>query len=174
MAVERITLRGSEWRRYYAPVLICVYLVALCVTLTLTGLFLPRRGDMLAMMAAGSFGILMSALVGLLFWVTQRRALEFRVLATGRDAWLNFEHLKAAALGFGWRVAGEEQGRWLQAFTPATLFADGDLVAIECRGREVLLASIPDLDIGFSRQAIRRCREHCDRLAEAAGIAAVR
>ncbi len=38
-------------------------------------------------------------------------------------------------------------------------------MAVECRDREVRIVSIPDLDIGFSRAALKRCREHCERLA---------
>jgi len=96
----------------------------------------------------------------------QRRALEYRILTSPMGAAQTYKRVRAAALAFGQRVAARERGRWLQAWTPGTVFADGELVAVECRGREVWIASIPDLDVGFSRAALRRCREHLARLTE--------
>jgi hypothetical protein len=50
----------------------------------------------------------------------------------------------------GWYVTAEEPGRRLQARTPGSVLSEGEIVAVQFRQRDVLVASICDPGVGFS------------------------
>jgi len=157
---ERLELAGTERVRYFAPTAICFYLATLCAMLIVTSAFLVHMQDAVAVTAAGVFGLLSSGGLGVVFWRAQRRDLLYERVATASEASRNFEAVRSAALGAGWRITEEEPARRLVAQTAHSLLTVGERVAVRFRDREVLIASICDPSVGFSLVGRRRCEAH--------------
>jgi hypothetical protein len=160
MTMERLQLVGWDRARYFMPTVICLYLTLLCLGLVVTSAFLANLQNTIAVAAAGLFGVLLSGGLGLALWAAQRRDLRYVTVETLADAAANFEIVQAAALGAGWRIVRADPGRRLEACTSVLLLDEGERVAVQFRGRDVLVASICDPSVGFSLVGRRHCGEH--------------
>lgn len=166
MNTERLKLTGVDRLRYFVPTAICIYLAALCAVLIVTSVFIVSLQNAVAITVAGLFGLLLSSGLGLLFWRTQRRDLQFLRVATTSGAQSNFEAVRSAVDRAGWRILVEHPGRRLEAQTSGALLNVGERVAVQFRGSVVLIASICDPSIGFSLAGRRHCARHREFLRE--------
>jgi len=157
---DRLELTRTERARYFAPTLFCGFLVALCLGLVITSLYLEKLQDAAAVAAVGVFGMLVAGALGAVLYRGQRRDLRYSSTATAATAESNFEAVSAAAAGAGWRITRAEPARRLEAQTTGTLLDVGERVAVQFRGAEVRVASICDPSVGFSLTGRRRCEEH--------------
>jgi len=157
MHAERLQLAGVERAKYFAPVAICVYLAALCVALIITSAFLENMRDAIAITAAGLFGLMVSGGLGAAILRTQLRELRYVVIRTAGSAESNFESVRAQAEQLGWQVISQEPGRLLRARTRGSILSEGEIVSVQFRQSEVLVASICDPGVGFSLVGRRRC-----------------
>jgi hypothetical protein len=153
-------LVGADRARYFAPTVICVYLSVLCLVLIVTSMFLVNKQDAVAVTAAGIFGLLLSAGLGLLFWRAQRRDLMYETICTPSDALSNFRWVLGAAQAAGWHILREEPAQQIDARSCGSLLNVGERIAVQFRGSDVLVASICDPSIGFSLVGRRHCGEH--------------
>ena len=160
MLTQRMELRGTEKAKYFAATTICVYLATLCAALIVTSAFFSKMQDAIAVTAAGLFGLLMSGLLGLAIFCSQRRELRYDRVVTSTDAGSNFRAVRAALLDFEWRITCELPERQLDAQTADSRFTVGERVQIRFAGSDVLVASICDPSVGFSLVGRRRCAEH--------------
>jgi hypothetical protein len=160
MNAERMELTGLDRLRYFVPTAICIYLAALCVVLIVTSAFIVSLPNAVAVTVAGSFGLLMSGGLGLIFWRAQRRDLQFLRITTSSDAQSNFEAVRSAVDRAGWRLLVQDPGRRLVAQTSGALLDVGERVAVQFRDSDVLVASICDPSIGFSLAGRRHCADH--------------
>jgi hypothetical protein len=160
MNAERMELTGMDRLRYFVPTAICIYLAALCVVLIVTSAFIVSLPNAVAVTVAGSFGLLMSGGLGLIFWRAQRRDLQFLRITTSSDAQSNFEAVRSAVDRAGWRLLVQDPGRRLVAQTSGALLDVGERVAVQFRDDDVLVASICDPSIGFSLAGRRHCADH--------------
>ena len=162
MLVQRMELKGAERAKYFAATIICVYLAALCAALIVTSAVFSTMQDAAAVTAAGLFGLVMSGLLGLAFFWSQRRELQYDRIVTSNDSGTNFRAVRASILAAQWRVISELPDRQLDAQTADSRFAVGERVQIRFAGSDVLVASICDPSVGFSLVGRRRCAEHRD------------
>ena len=161
MNAERLKLTGVDRLRYFAPTAICIYLAVLCVVLIITSAFIVSLQNAVAITVAGLFGLLLSSGLGVLFWRTQRRDLQFLRVATTSDAQSNFEAVRSAVDRAGWRILVEDtRAQTRGPDVGYALLKVGERVAVLFRGREVLIASICDPSIGFSLAGRRHCAVH--------------
>jgi hypothetical protein len=160
MRVERLKLYGADWARYFAPVGFCAYLAAMCVALIVTSAFLDDVGEALAVTAAAVFGLLLSGGLGFGMLAMQLRELRYLTVPTAFDPESDFELIAQLSRGLGWQLTCEQPGRRLDAHTRGSLLQLGELVVVQFRPRQVLIASICDPSVGFSLVGRRRCREN--------------
>jgi hypothetical protein len=160
MQVERLKLYGSDWVRYFAPVGFCAYLAAMCLALIVTSAFLHNRGEAVAVTAAAVFGLLLSFALGLGMLGMQLHELRYLAVPTAFDPESDFELVARLSRGLGWRLTCEEPGRRLDARTQGSLLQQGELVVVQFRRRQVLIASICDPSVGFSLVGRRRCQQN--------------
>lgn len=160
MRRERLQLVGSDRTRYYAPVAICVYLAGLCAATIVTSAFLRDHHESIAVSAAGLFGLMMSCALGAALLFTQLRELRFVSVHTHSDAQSQYQRILALARDQGWRITGDEAGQRLEARTTGSVLDAGELVVVQFRPDEVLVASICDPSIGFSLVGQRRCQHN--------------
>lgn len=158
--MQRMELKGADKAKYFAATAICAYLAALCAALIVTSAFFSKMQDAVAVTAAGLFGLVMSALLGLAFFCSQRRELRYDRIVTSNDAGTNFSAVRAALLDVQWRITSELPDRQLDAQTADSRFTVGERVQIRFAGSDVLVASICDPSVGFSLVGRRRCAEH--------------
>jgi hypothetical protein len=167
MRRERLKLVGGDWARYFAPVAICIYVAAICAALIVTSTFLSNRHEGVAISAAGVFGMLMSCALGAALLYMQLRELRYVAVHTHRDASTQYQRVLALARDQGWRVTGEHTGQRLEARTVGSVLDAGELVVVQFRPDEVLVASICDPSIGFSLVGQRRCQHHRELVCHA-------
>jgi hypothetical protein len=160
MSGERMELAGFERLRYFAPTAICVYLAVICLALLVTSAFLGRMPYALAVTASGIYGLIISGGLGLLFWRAQRHDLRFERIRTETAESANFAAVRTAALKAGWSIRREVEPRLLEAQTSGGILEAGERVVVQCRGDEVLVASICDPTVGFTLSGRRSCRAH--------------
>jgi hypothetical protein len=160
MNAERVKLTGLDRLRYFVPTAICAYLATLCIVLIVTSAFIVRLQNAIAVAVAGTFGLVLSSCLGLIFWRAQRRDLQFVRFATSSDARSNFEAVRSAVDRAGWRMLVREPERRLVAQTSGALLDVGERVIVEFCGSDVLVASICDPSIGFSLAGRRHCADH--------------
>jgi len=153
-------LAGFERLRYFAPTAMCVYLAVICLALLVTSLFLGKLKIAPAVTASGIYGLMVSGGLALAFWSAQRRDLRFEHIATETGEAVNFAAARAAALGAGWSIRHEVAPRLIEAQTAGGILAVGERVVVQCRGYEVLVASICDPTVGFTLSGRRSCRAH--------------
>jgi hypothetical protein len=151
---------GFDWWRYFAPSLICSYLVLMCVALLVTSWFLPHNQSSLTIGATAIYGLLFSGLVGWLFLRAQRRDLRFQRIPTETHAASYFVAVRAAILDAGWEIRVERVGAHIEAQTVGTFLLRGERISVEFVGYEVLVASICDPSVGFSLTGRRKCQAH--------------
>jgi len=157
---ERLKLVGLDWAKYFAPVAICVYLAGLCVALIITSAFVENMRDVLAITAAGIFGLLISGALGAAILRVQLKELSYVVVPTQSDAIANFHAVSRLAASSGWHITGEVRGRCLEARTVGSILTEGEIVAVKFRQSDVLVASICDPGVGFSLVGRRRCSQN--------------
>jgi len=162
--LERLQLSRADNARYYAPVAICVYIAALCVGLMITSAFLVHMQDVLALTFAGLFGLLLSGALGALFWYVQRRELRYWPMSTTQDAAANFDAVLQLMHAVGWQVSAQQRPARLRAHTSGALLHEGEVVEVQFREHEVLIASICDPKVGFSVIGSRRCKLNRERI----------
>lgn len=160
MNADRMKLTGLDRLRYFVPTAICLYLAALCAVLIVTSAFIVSLQNAVALTAAGVFGLLLSSVLGLLFWRVQRRDLQFVRVVTTSGTRSNYDAVRSAADRAGWRILVQEPGRKLVAQTPGVLLDVGERVTVRFCGTDVFIASICDPSIGFSLAGRRHCAEH--------------
>jgi hypothetical protein len=160
MYVERLKLYGADWARYFAPVAFCAYLAAICLALIVTAAFLPNGREALAVTAAAVFGLLLSCALGMGVLGMQRHELRYLLVPTAFDPESNFELVARLAGGLGWQLTRWEPGRRLDARTMGSLLQQGELVVVQFRSQQVLVASICDPGVGFSLVGRRRCQHN--------------
>jgi hypothetical protein len=160
MTRERLQLFGRDWARYFAPVAICVYIAAICAAMIITSAFLTNRRESVAISAAGLFGLMMSCALGALLLLTQLRELRFIHVQAAADARSQYLRVVSLARDQGWRITGEQIGQRLEAKTSGSVLDAGELVVVQFRPGEVLIASICDPSVGFSLVGQRRCRQN--------------
>jgi hypothetical protein len=164
---ERLQLVGGDWARYFAPVAICGYVAAICVALIVTASFLPNRHQTAAISAAGLFGLMLSCGLGALLLYNQLRELRFVSLHTDADPMSRYLRVLALVHDQGWRVTGELTGERLEARTHGSVLDAGELVVVQFRPSEVLVASICDPSVGFSLVGHRRCQHNRELVLQA-------
>jgi hypothetical protein len=167
MNTERMKLAGTDFARYFAPTVIFLYLAIVCLVLVVTSMFLVHYQEAIAVTGAGLFGLLLTGGLGTLFWRAQRRDLLYTRMQTATDAVHNFDAVVSAAKQAGWRIYREEASVRLEASASASLLDAGERIAVQFRGREVLVACICDPSVGFSLVGRRRCAEHRERVRQA-------
>lgn len=160
MSRERLQLARGDWARYFAPVAMCAYLAAICAALIVTSTFLSNRREGLAVSAAGLFGMLLSCALGAALLYLQLRELRYIAVRTDTDSSSLYQRVRALAHDQGWRLTAEQAGQWLEARTTGSVLDAGELVVVQFRHDEVLVASICDPSIGFSLVGQRRCRHN--------------
>lgn len=157
---ERLKLMGLERAKYFAPVMICGYLSALCLALIITSAFLDKVGDAVAITVTGVFGLLVSGALGVAILRMQLSELRYAVIATSADALANFEAVRRLACSSGWNITTQMPGQCLEARTSGSFLEEGEIVAVKFRQQEVLVASICDPGVGFSLIGRRRCTQN--------------
>jgi hypothetical protein len=167
MSRERLHLVGRDWARYFAPVAICVYIAAICAAMIVTSVFLPNRHEGLAISAAGLFGLGLSCAMGALLLYTQIRELRFIAVHTDSDGKMRYQRIVALAHDQGWRITDEQVGERLEARTTGSVLDAGELVVVQFRPDEVLVASICDPSVGFSLVGQRRCAHNRELVVHA-------
>jgi hypothetical protein len=160
MFAERLRLYGSDWARYFAPVAFCAYLAAICVALIVTSAFLHNTREALAITAAAVFGLLLSGALGMGMLGVQLHELRYLTVASDFDAEANFQLVAQLARGLGWQVLREEPDRRLDARTADSMLQQGELVVVQFRQRQILIACICDPGVGFSLVGRRRCQHN--------------
>ena len=170
---ERLRLAGLARAKYFAPVAICAYLAALCVALIITSAFLDNIRDAIAITAAGVFGLMVSGALGGAILSVQLSELRYTVVRTQADPLSNFEAVGLLARSSGWHITSEVPGKCLEARTSGSILSEGEIVAVEFRQNDVLVASICDPGVGFSLVGRRRCKQNREavRAAVSAGRA---
>jgi len=168
---ERLKLVGLERAKYFAPVAICVYLAGLCVALIITSAFVENMRDVIAITAAGIFGLLLSGSLGAAILSVQLRELSYVRVQTRSGADENFQAVGRLAQSSGWHVTCEVPGRCLEARTSGSILTEGEIVAVKFRGSEVLVASICDPGVGFSLVGRRRCLQNREAVRLAVNVA---
>ena len=169
---ERLKLVGLERAKYFAPVAICIYLAGLCVALIITSAFIENMRDVIAITAAGIFGLLLSGSLGAAILRVQLRELSYLRVPTQSAADENFQAVSRLAQSSGWHVTSEVPGRCLEARTSGSILTEGEIMAVKFRGNDVLVASICDPGVGFSLVGRRRCRQNREavRLAVSSAV----
>jgi hypothetical protein len=160
MTRARLQLAGGEWARYFAPVAICIYIALICAALIVTASFLPNRNEGIAVMAAGLFGVLLSCALGAALLFTQLRELRYVAVHTETESDAVYQRVLSLIHTQGWRVTIEQSGQRLEARTVGSVLDAGELVVVQFRPHEVLIASICDPSVGFSLVGQRRCRHN--------------
>jgi hypothetical protein len=167
-------LVGADRARYFAPTVICVYLSVLCIVLIVTSMFLGNKQDAVAVTAAGTFGLLLSGGLGLLFWRAQRHDLMYETISTPSDALSNFRWVLDAAQTAGWRILRQEPAQQIDALSCGSILDVGERIVVQFRGSDVLVASICDPSVGFSLVGRRHCNEHRELVRRAVVTGATR
>ena len=163
---ETLQLRGFERARFFAPLWCCLYVAGLSLAVMIVAPFasiLDWRGAE----AGGLFGLLLSGALALALWRLQRRQLRCLVLHTQRGATSNYHEVERALAAFGWRVTHREPGSLIEARTGEGALHDGDLIAVRLREHDVIIGSIPDPSVSYSRRAAERCAAYGERLSRA-------
>jgi hypothetical protein len=164
---ERLKLVGLERAKYFAPVAICVYLAGLCLALIVTSAFVDNMKDVIAITAAGIFGLLVSGALGAAILRVQLRELRYLAVTTDADPAANFEAVSRLARSSGWHITSEVPGRCLEARTSGSILTEGEIVAVKFRQGEVLVACICDPGVGFSLVGRRRCTQNREAVRRA-------
>jgi hypothetical protein len=160
MRAERLQLEGTDWARYFAPVAICGYVAAICAALIVTSAFLDNRREAVGISAAGLFGLLLSCALGGALLYMQLRELRYVAVHSDADAQSQYQRVLDLVQTQGWRLIAEQLGQRLEARTVGSVLDAGELVVVQFRPDETLIASICDPSVGFSLVGQRRCHQN--------------
>jgi hypothetical protein len=164
---ERLQLTGVQRNQYFAPVALCAYLATLCAAICITAVFLNNPRQEAATLAAGLFGLLLSAALGASVLFVQLNEMRYLAVTTRADATTNFETVHRLAQHLGWRITLAEVGSRLEVITPDAMSQEGELVSIQLRQNRVLIASICNPNVGFSLTGRRRCQRNRELIRQA-------
>ena len=153
-------LNTADRLRYFAPIAFCAFLCALCLALIITSAFLTTVHDALAIAAAGAFGLLACTALGATFLRVQLRNLRYLSVATSLTPTASFDAVHRLMHQSGWHIVDSQPGRRIEARTSDSLLHHGEIVAVEFRPHEVLVASISDPSVGFSLIGQQRCESN--------------
>jgi hypothetical protein len=167
MSRERLQLTRADWARYFAPVAICGYIAAICAALIITATFLANRQQGVAISAAGLFGLMMACALGAVLLLTQLRELRYISVRSAGDAHAHFQSVRELVHSQGWRVVKEATDERLEARTAGSVIDAGELIVVQFRGEETLVACICDPSVGFSLVGQRRCQHNRELLLQA-------
>ncbi len=146
---------------------VCGYLAGLCVALIITSAFVENMKDVLAITAAGIFGLLVSGALGAAILRVQLRELRYLAVATDFDPMASFEAVSRLVQSSGWHITAEVPGRCLEARTSGSILTEGEIVSVKFRQGEVLVACICDPGVGFSLVGRRRCTQNREAVRRA-------
>ncbi len=158
--MERMQLGGLDRARYFVPTAICLYLSLICLVLVVTSAFLVSVQNAVAVTVAGVFGLSLTGGLGVIFWLVQRRDLQYVRVPTHAESAANFAAVLGAAQRAGWRIVRHEPPRRLEAAAVVSLLDAGERIAVKFEGSDVLVASICDPSVGFSLVGRRHCAGH--------------
>jgi hypothetical protein len=164
---EKLRLTGVQRTQYFAPVAMCAYLATLCAAICITAVFLNNPRQEAAALAAGLFGLLLSAALGAAVLFVQLNEMRYRTVTTPADATTNFEAVHRLAQHLGWQITLAEVGSRLEAITPDSMSQEGELVSVQLRQNQVLIASICNPNVGFSLIGRRRCQRNRELIRQA-------
>jgi hypothetical protein len=167
MRRERLQLVGGDWARYFAPVAICVYVAAICAALIITSSFLSNRHEGFAISAAGLFGLMLSCGLGAALLASQLRELRYISVRSTGPPRARYQRVLALAQQQGWRITKQTLDRRFEARTTGSLLDAGELIVVQFRGEETLVACICDPSIGFSLVGQRRCQQNRELVLDA-------
>jgi hypothetical protein len=164
---EKLRLTGVQRAKYFAPVALCAYLATLCAAICITAVFLHNPRQAAATLAAGLFGLLLSATLGGIVLFVQLNEMRYLTVTTRADATTNFEAVHRLAQQLGWQITLAEVGSRLEVITPESMSQEGEIVSVQLRQNQVLVASICNPDVGFSLTGRRRCQRNRELVQQA-------
>jgi len=164
---EKLRLTGVQRAKYFAPVALCVYLSTLCAAICITAVFLNNPRQTAAILAAGLFGLLLSAALGAIILFVQLNEMRYLTVTTRADATTNFEAAHRLAQHLGWQITLAEVGSRLEIITPDSMSQEGEIVSVQLRRNQVLIASICNPNVGFSLTGRRRCQRNRELIRQA-------
>jgi hypothetical protein len=167
MSTEKLRLTGVQRAKYFAPVAMCVYLATLCAAICITAVFLNNPRQAAATLAAGLFGLLLSATLGAIVLFVQLNEMRYLTVTTRADAITNFKAVRGLAQHLAWQITLAEVGSCLEAITPDSMSQEGEIVSVKLRQNQVLIASICNPDVGFSLTGRRRCQRNRELVRQA-------
>jgi hypothetical protein len=167
MRTEKLRLTGAQRAKYFAPVALCVYLATLCAAICITALFLNNPRQAVATLAAGLFGLLLSGALGATILFVQVNETRYQTVTTRTDAFTNFEAVHRLAQHLGWQITLAEVGGCLEAITPDSMSQEGEIVSVQLRQNQVLVASICNPNVGFSLTGRQRCHRNRELIRQA-------
>jgi hypothetical protein len=167
MSHATLQLHGRDRIRYFAPVGFCAFLGLLCLALAATSIFLRTMSDAIVITVTGLLGLVACAIAGWILLHLQMRWLRYTAVPLSISQQAAWEAIHNLAQEAGWRIKDGAPGQALMAYTPGTMFDEGERIAVEFRPREVLVASICDPSVGFSLIGNTKCRQHCERIRRA-------
>ncbi len=167
MRTERLRLTGVQRTKYFAPVALCIYLATLCAAICITAVFLNSPRQAAATLAAGLFGLLLSTALGAIVLFVQLNEMRYLTVTTQAGATTNFEAVQRLAQHLGWQITLAEVGSSLEAITPDWMSQQGEIVSVQLRQNQVLIASICNPNVGFSLTGRRRCQRNRELIRQA-------
>jgi hypothetical protein len=167
MRTEKLRLTGVQRAKYFAPVALCVYLATLCAAICITAIFLNNPRQAAATLAAGLFGLLLSAALGSIMMFVQVNEMRYVTVMTRSDATSNYEVVHCLAQNLGWQITLGEAGSCLEAITPDSMSQEGEIISVKLRQNQVLVASICNPEVGFSLTGRQRCRRNRELIRQA-------
>ena len=167
MSHALLQLHGRDRVRYFAPVGFCAFLGVLCLGLATTSIFLRTMGDAIVITVTGLLGLVGCATAGWVLLQLQLRWLRYTSVPLSISPQAAWEAIRKLAQEAGWRISSGTPGQTLTAYTPGTMFDEGERIDVQFRAHEVLVASICDPSVGFSLIGNAKCREHCERIRRA-------
>lgn len=167
LRTEKLRLTGVQRAKYFAPVALCVYLAALCAAICITAIFLSNPRQAAATLAAGLFGLLLSAALGAVILAVQVNEMRYLTVTTRADATTNFETVHRLAHHLEWQITLAQAGSCLEGITPESMSQEGELISVQLRQNQVLIASICNPNVGFSLAGRRRCQRNRELIRQA-------
>jgi len=164
---EKLRLTGVQRTQYFAPVALCAYLATLCAAICITAVFLNNPRQAAATLAAGLFGLLLSAALGTVVLFVQLNEMRYLTVTTRADATTNFEAVHRLAQHLGWQITLAEVGSRLELITPDSMSQEGEIVSVQLRQNQVLIASICNPNVGFSLTGRKRCQRNRELIQQA-------
>jgi len=93
--------------------------------------------------------------------------MRYLTVTTRADAATNFETVHHLAQNLGWRITLAEVGGRVEAITPDSMSQEGEIVSVQLRQNQVLVASICNPNVGFSLTGRQRCQRNRELIRQA-------